>query len=76
VDALEAALRSERGRVVTRGLMVHHGPAALGLACCASLRGDTRGAAELFAEAEKLAQRAGARTWLAEIERHRAAPSP
>jgi hypothetical protein len=68
---LEPLLRAERGRAVTRGLMIHHGPAALALACCAALRGDAAAAHALIAEADDFARRAGAQAWIAEIERHR-----
>ena len=68
---LEPLLAPERGRIVTRGLMLLHGPASLALASCAALRGDSRTARALFAEAEELAQRESALTWLADIERLR-----
>ena len=51
--------------------MLLHGPASLALASCAALRGDSRTARTLLAEAEELAQRESALTWLADIERLR-----
>jgi hypothetical protein len=67
VPLVEPILRLERGRVAVRGLMTSHGPVAVALACCAGLRGAASEAAELLREGEQLAERAGARGWLAEI---------
>jgi hypothetical protein len=68
----EPILGPERGRVAVRGLMTAHGPVSLALACCAQLRGAPDEAASLAAEAEQLAERAGALGWLGEVRTLRA----
>jgi len=72
VPLLEPILAPERGRVAIRGLMASHGPVSLALASCARLRGARALAAAYAAEAEQLAERAGAPGWLAEAAALRA----
>ena len=65
---LEAILAPYRGRIVLRGLITAHGPAARFLALLAALRGDRSRARELFAEARALATRVGVPPWLSELD--------